>query len=303
MIVTWGASSDSNDDCFDPKFDPDGEVVDNDDVYDPAPFAYDVADPIIDVGVVFPDVDQCKSAFTHHAILNDHAFETIKKDQSRFRAKCKRANQGCKWTFFGSTSTKYIGSKVINIICKSFSASNYQFLYHFQQLIINFLTICCRLRRVDQSILVVFNNCGETMASNKWVAERVVESLREDPEKGPRDLHSMLQKKYSIDIPFHRVYRSKNRAMDTIYGKWDDSYDMLPTYQAELVIVVPGSIVELDTEKDDNGDLCFSRFFVALKPCIDGFLQRCRPYIAMDATHLTGRSRGQLAAAVAVSWS
>jgi len=42
------------------------------------------------------------------------------------------------------------------------------------------------------------------------------------------------------------------------------------------------------------------RFFVALKPCIDGFLQGCRPYIAMDATHLTGRSRGQMAAAVVV---
>jgi hypothetical protein len=42
------------------------------------------------------------------------------------------------------------------------------------------------------------------------------------------------------------------------------------------------------------------RSFVALKPCIDGFLQGCRPYIAIDATHLTGRSRGQLAAAVAV---
>ena len=145
-----------------------------------------------------------------------------------------------------------------------------------------------------------FNNCGETMASNKWVAERVVDLLREDPEMGPKDLHSRLQKKYSIDIPYHRVYRGKHRAMDIIYGKWDDSYDLLPTYQAELLRVVPGSIVELDTEKDENGDLCFSRFFVALKPCIDGFLQGCRPYIVMDATHLTGRSRGQLAAVVAV---
>ena len=90
------------------------------------------------------------------------------------------------------------------------------------------------------------------------------------------------------------------RAMDTIYGKWADSYDLLPTYQAELLRVVPGSIVEIDTEEDDNGYVCFSRSFVAFKPCIDGFLQGCRPYIAMDATHLTGRSRGQLAAAVAV---
>jgi hypothetical protein len=138
------------------------------------------------------------------------------------------------------------------------------------------------------------------MASNKWVAERVVDLLRDDPEITPMELHNRLQRKYSIDIRYHRVVRGKQRAMDVIYGKWADSYDLLPTYQAELLRVVPGSIVELDTEKDDNGDLCFSRFFVALKPCIDGFLQGCRPYIAMDATHLTGRSRGQLVAIVAV---
>jgi hypothetical protein len=39
---------------------------------------------------------------------------------------------------------------------------------------------------------------------------------------------------------------------------------------------------------------------VTLKPCIDGFLEGCRPYIAIDATHLTGRSRGQLAVVVVV---
>jgi hypothetical protein len=33
-----------------------------------------------------------------------------------------------------------------------------------------------------------------------------------------------------------------------INGKWDDSYDLLPTYQAELLRSLPGSVVELDTE-------------------------------------------------------
>ena len=46
------------------------------------------------------------------------------------------------------------------------------------------------------------------------------------------------------------------------------NYDLLPTYQAELLRVVPGSIVEIDIEEDDNGYVCFSRSFVALRPCI-----------------------------------
>jgi len=110
------ASSDSCDDCSDPEFNPDGEVVVDDDEYDPPPFSYDVDNPNIDVNVVFPDVDQCKAAVTHHAILNDHAFKIKQKDQTRFRAICKRADQGCKWQFFASTSKKYIGCKVISLL-------------------------------------------------------------------------------------------------------------------------------------------------------------------------------------------
>lgn len=127
----------------------------------------------------------------------------------------------------------------------------------------------------------------------------MVDLLRDDPTLGPKQLHDELKKTYKIDVPYDRVFRGKERALDMINGKWDDSYDLLPTYRDELLRSIPGSIVELDTE-EHNGDVCFRRFFVALKPCIDGFLQGCRPYIAMDSTHLTGKSRGQLASAVAI---
>jgi len=40
--------------------------------------------------------------------------------------------------------------------------------------------------------------------------------------------------------------------------------------------------------------------FFALKPCIDGFLAGCRPYLAIDSTFLTGKYTGQLASACAV---
>ena len=69
----------------------------------------------------------------------------------------------------------------------------------------------------------------------------------------------------------------------------------------------PGSVVEIDKhtvpfkikgksfEKE-----CFRRAFVCFKACWQGFLDGCRPYLALDATHLTGRWRGQLVAASAV---
>jgi hypothetical protein len=102
-----------------------------------------------------------------------------------------------------------------------------------------------------------------------------------------------------MEFSYGRVFRGKEKALDIIYGNWDDSYQILPTYQAELVKSMPGSVAEIDAE-EHKGEVCFRRFFVAPKPCIDGFLQGCGPYIAMDSTHLTGRSRGQLAAAVTI---
>jgi hypothetical protein len=59
------ASSNSD---IDSEYDPDVEIVDEDDE-DIPPFSYDVDDPCIEVGVVFPDVKQCKEAVTQHAII------------------------------------------------------------------------------------------------------------------------------------------------------------------------------------------------------------------------------------------
>jgi hypothetical protein len=51
-------------------------------------------------------VKQCKETIIQHAILNDHAIRPIKIDKDRFRAICLRADKGCLWKFFASTSKK-----------------------------------------------------------------------------------------------------------------------------------------------------------------------------------------------------
>jgi hypothetical protein len=126
-----------------------------------------------------------------------------------------------------------------------------------------------------------------------------VDFLKEKSYMGTKELQQHLQKNCHFEVRYGQVFRGKEKALDIICGKWDDSYEIVPTYQAELLKSMPSSVIEYDTEENKR-NVCFRRFFVALKPCIDGFLQGCRPYIAMDATHLAGMSRGQLAAAMAV---
>ena len=69
----------------------------------------------------------------------------------------------------------------------------------------------------------------------------------------------------------------------------------------------PGSIVDIDhhsVEYTLRGVTitkeCFRRVFVYFEACRLGFLEGCRPYLAIDATFLTWRFKGQLVASCAV---
>lgn len=95
------------------------------------------------------------------------------------------------------------------------------------------------------------------------------------------------------------MWEGRQRALEGMHGTWEDSFKMLWSFKAELEATCPGSIVEIDCKKKD-GRVYFSRMFVAIKACVDGFLVGCRPYLGVDSTHLTGKYNGQLAAATTI---
>lgn len=125
------------------------------------------------------------------------------------------------------------------------------------------------------------------MASQAWIVERAVPLLKDKPQMGARELKEELEKKYKININYQTCWYGRQRAADKLFGKWDDSFDWLYRFKAEVELRSPGSVVEIDTVQ--VGDkVHFSRFFCAFKAQIDGFLEGCRPYISIDSTHLNG---------------
>ena len=91
---------------------------------------------------------------------------------------------------------------------------------------------------------------------------------------------------HKIVVPYKRVYKGKNIAMDKIYGPWDKSFDNMYRHKAQLEESSTGSFLFIDNHTINN-KIRFNRLFFALKPCVDGFSRGCKPYLAVDSTFLT----------------
>jgi len=108
-----------------------------------------------------------------------------------------------------------------------------------------------------------------------------------------------LQDEYSVTISYDTVWRGREKALAEDYGKWEESFEMLYRWKAEVLKRSPGSVVEIEV-LEIEGNVYFHHFFCALKPCIDGYLEGCRPYLGIDSTALNGRWNGHLASATTV---
>ena len=112
----------------------------------------------------------------------------------------------------------------------------------------------------------------------------MVDWLKEDGTVGATELQRRLKDEHKIVVPYKRVYKGRLLAMDKINGPWDKSFDNLFRFKAQIEETSPGSWVVIDHHTINN-KIRFNRLFFALKPCVDGFIRGCRPYLAVDQTH------------------
>lgn len=152
-------------------------------------------------------------------------------------------------------------------------------------------------------MLPASHNCATTklrvgkMASQGWCADRMAEWLRKNPKKTAKDAKEKLEEEYGIKLKYSKAWSGMKVALEQIHGKYEESFQLLYNWKAQMVSSL-GSIVEIELRGKKKKR--FRRMFVALKPCIDGFLEGCRPFIGIDASRLNGKYTGQLASATSV---
>jgi hypothetical protein len=136
-------------------------------------------------------------------------------------------------------------------------------------------------------------------ATKHWICWKVKDFLIQDATLGAKYLRQRLKENHMVSIPYMRVYKGKELALKQLYGDWESSFDNLFSFKDQVESSCLGSSIIID-RYDVNGKIIFRRLFFAMKPCLDGFLNGCRPYLAIDSTLLTGRFKWQLATAAAV---
>ena len=147
-----------------------------------------------------------------------------------------------------------------------------------------------------QSTGKVEKNCMET---NHWVKDRVRDWLAKDATTGAKALQKRLEEQYHLQLSYWVVWDGRKMALEQLKGKWDDSFEHVWSFKAEVEKTNPDSLVDIEYEQVGK-KMRFTRMFVALKSCVDGFLDGYRPFLGVDSTHLTGKWKGQLASATAI---
>ena len=115
------------------------------------------------------------------------------------------------------------------------------------------------------------------MASQGWCADKLADWVKKNPNKGPTDAKDKLEGDYGIKLKYSKAWSGLQVALDQIHGSYEESFQLLFNWAAQVEISSPGSIVEIELETIGEQKR-FRRIFVALKPCIDGFLVGCRPF-------------------------
>lgn len=217
------------------------------------------------LGQVFASINDFYDAVKSYGIYNMYGLKFVRKDKKRCRVKCV---DKCPWLIFcskiGNSETYKVKTFVDNHNCQK-------------------------------------EEVGGKFADTKWLGNMVIEDFRNHPKITGEELKALIAEKYKITISISKAYRVRDHTQELLDGNVVEQYSRLAYFCEELIKTNPGSTVELSAPKHgQNSSSRFDRIYICIDGCRKGFLDGCRPLIALDGCHLTGYYRGQLLAAVSL---
>ncbi|XP_076929124.1 uncharacterized protein LOC143593352 [Bidens hawaiensis] len=216
----------------------------------------------------FDDKEEFIRAVKLYHIKSHKHFKVIESKPTTWCIICKLHEQGCKWHVRASKRkrsgsfeiTRYIGPHT------------------------------CLHYKITQD----HPNLDATL-----IAQEIEHLIKEQPSISNTALRAEIIDKLGYTPSYKKVWVGKQKAIEHVFGNWEQSYILLPKFLNALRKFNPRTIVEWCVMRPTNDQVEFRRVFWAFDPCIKGF-KHCRPVISIDATHLYGKYKGKMMIAMGV---
>ncbi|XP_013728259.2 uncharacterized protein LOC106431956, partial [Brassica napus] len=221
----------------------------------------DEHDGKIEVGKVFGSKEDCQIALAIYAIKKQFKFTQTRTKIDSFVVECPDSR--CDWRV---TAHKVRGCGYYEI----------------------------RKAQLDHSCPIEFRSGYKSKATSRVIAA-VYKAKFGDSGKLPvaRELQKLVLEDLRVDASYMKCYRAKEQGVLGLRGSDEDSYLKLPEYLYMLKLANPGTIADLETDVDDDGDERFLYLFLAFGALISGF-RKLRHVLVIDGTHLSGKYKGVL---------
>ncbi|XP_020102619.1 uncharacterized protein LOC109720138 [Ananas comosus] len=147
--------------------------------------------------------------------------------------------------------------------------------------------------------LVPILNTRHRNCTSSFICQFILPTLKARLTMSPMEIQARVQSELHVSISYSKAWRAQNKALQIIYGSWEQSYCDLPRYFSMLESTNPGTITKIEYISVASNTRMFSRAFWAFGPSIHGW-EYCRPLLSIDATHLYGKYGGHALIATGV---
>jgi hypothetical protein len=104
-----------------------------------------------------------------------------------------------------------------------------------------------------------------TTPTSAWIASKVIHLLKKESNMGLKELRKRLEEKYKCEIHYDTVWKGRQLAIKELHDSWEEKFQMLFNWRAEVLSRSPGSVIKIDI-KEVDGKIYFHRFFLCISP-------------------------------------
>ncbi|XP_028784272.1 uncharacterized protein LOC114740315 [Neltuma alba] len=212
------------------------------------------------VGQYIPHAQAFREAVYRFSIAQKFATTYVRNSREKMNVRCKV--EGCPWKICANA----VGRDTLLLRVTTF---------------------------VNEHIHSAQDNLDVTFAGNAALTSSIIlEEIRNHTEKRPTEIRKTLEREYGVRLTYAQAYRAKEKAMEHIHGKPEESYMFIPWICQRLKETDDKTVAEWASIGNT-----FERVFIAYGSCIEGFLSGARAILYVDGTHLSGPYKGTLLSA------